>query len=267
LYIIQISILFNNMKIAVSGKGGIGKTTIVGFMARIFRDNGNQVLAIDADPDMNLATILGISEVDKIVPIIEYKKLIAERTGTEVGKSSPIFQMNPKVSDIPDSYCVEHEGIKLMAMGSVRKGGGGCACPENTFLKQLISHLVLLRKEVVLLDMEAGIEHLGRGTAIGVDLLVVVVEPSKASIETANRIKKLSSDIGIKHIKVICNKVRDSADKDFLKENIKDLEISGFLDYSDEIRKINTGNSSALMIEGKPLEQMKQIIDKWRKHG
>ena len=149
------------MKIAVTGKGGVGKSTIVALMSRILREAGKTVLAIDADPDMNLATILGVPEHYEITPIIDLKELIAERTGTEVGKSAPFFTMNPKVDDIPEKYCVEYEGIKVLTMGTVTKGGGGCACPENAFLKHLLSHLVLLRKEWVLVDMEAGIEHLG----------------------------------------------------------------------------------------------------------
>lgn len=251
------------MKIAVTGKGGVGKSTIVGIMARVFRDNGHKVLAIDADPDMNLATILGVPASINIRPIVEYKELIAERTSTKTGKLSPMFIMNPKVDDIPDKHCFDYKGIKLMVMGSVKKGGRGCACPENSFLKQLISHLVITRKEVVLMDMEAGIEHLGRGTAINVDQMIIVVEPSHTSIETAFRIKKLSKDIGIKKIRIIANKIRDTEEINFLKINLKDFDNIGFIDYSDKLKKNNIKKTSILTIEGKLLDQMKQIIKKW----
>lgn len=251
------------MKIAVTGKGGVGKSTIVALMARILRDDGQKVLAVDADPDMNLATILGIPEQYTITPIIELKELIAERTGTEVGKPAPFFSMNPKVNDIPEKYCVEYQEIKLLTMGTVKRGGSGCACPENAFLKQLLSHLVLQREEWVLVDMEAGIEHLGRATAIGVDEMIVVVEPSQASLETAYRVRKLSNDIGIKKLKLIGNKVQDTYERQFLAENIKDFESIGFIDFSDDMRKINIKQTSALDLEGEPVAQVQSLLENW----
>ena len=249
------------MKIAVTGKGGVGKTTIVGLMARILRDAGNTVIAIDADPDMNLPTILGVPENVTITPIIELKELIAERTGTEVGKSAPFFKMNPKVDDIPDKYCVNHEGIKLLAMGTVNLGGGGCACPQNAFLKSLLSHLMLTRKEWVLLDMEAGIEHLGRATALGVDEMIVVVEPSRASLETAHRIKKLAKDIGISHVKLIGNKVQSAAEEAFLTKSTTDFENLGYIHLSDEMRKMNIREASALSIVGTPVTEVEHLLE------
>lgn len=250
----------SSMKIAVTGKGGVGKSTIVALMARILRDAGKTVLAIDADPDMNLATILGVPESTTITPIIELKELIAERTGTEVGKSAPFFTMNPKVDDIPEKYCVEYEGIKVLTMGTITKGGGGCACPENAFLKQLLSHLVLLRKEWVLVDMEAGIEHLGRGTAIGVNEMLVVVEPSQASLETAHRVQKLAGEIGIKKLRVVGNRVQDETEKAFLRAHLNDIDILGFLDYSKDMRKINMKLASALTIDASPVAQMREML-------
>jgi CO dehydrogenase maturation factor len=229
-------------------------------MARILRDAGKTVLTIDADTDMNLATILGVPESTTITPIIELKELIAERTGTEVGKSAPFFTMNPKVDDIPEKYCVEYEGIKVLTMGTITRGGGGCACPENAFLKQLLSHLVLLRKEWVLVDMEAGIEHLGRGTAIGVNEMLVVVEPSQASLETAQRVQKLADEIGIKKLRVIGNRVQDEAEKEFLRTHLQDIDILGFLDYAKDMRKINMKLASALTIEAPPVTQMHEML-------
>lgn len=248
------------MKIAVTGKGGVGKSTIVALIARILRDAGQKVLAVDADPDMNLATILGIPENYTITPIIELKELIAERTGTEAGKPAPFFSMNPKVDDIPEKYWVEYQGIKLLTMGTVKRGGSGCACPENAFLKQLLSHLVLQREEWILVDMEAGIEHLGRATAIGVDEMIVVVEPSQASLETAHRVRKLANDIHIKKLRLIGNKIQSPNEKQFLVEKTKDFECMGFIDFSDEVRKINTGEASAFDIEGTPVVQMEQLL-------
>ena len=248
------------MKIAVSGKGGVGKSTVVGLLARGLQSVGQRVIVIDADPDMNAATILGIPDSIEITPIIELKNLIAERTGTEVGKTAPFFRMNPKVDDIPEMYSVEHEGVKLLVMGTLNIGGGGCACPENAFLKNLLSHLILHREEWVILDMEAGIEHLGRGTALGVDEMIVVVEPSVTSLQTAYRIKKLSNDIGIKKLGIIGNKIQSPREKELIIDKAKEFDIIGFIDFSDELKKINTGEASVFQIEGKPSKQILEII-------
>jgi CO dehydrogenase maturation factor len=169
--------------------------------------------------------------------------------------------MNPKVDDIPDKCLVEHEGIRLMSMGTIRTGGGGCACPESAFIKQLLSHLVLQRDEVVIMDMEAGIEHLGRGTATGVDRMLVVVEPSRASLDTAARIRDLAGDIGIGNISIAGNNVRSDDERDYITQNAA-CEVLGFIDHSEDIRAINTGRKNIHAVEGKPLEQVRNIIEK-----
>ncbi len=248
------------MKLAVTGKGGVGKSTLVAMIARVLRDAGKKVLAVDADPDMNLAAILNVPDSEKITPIIEMKEMIAERTGTEVDKPAPFFKMNPKVNDIPDKYCIDFEGIKLLVMGTVRKGGGGCACPENNFLKTLITHLVISGEEWVLLDMEAGIEHLGRGTALGVDHMLVVVEPSRASTDTALRIQELSEDIKIKKVSVIGNKIQGPEEEQFIREHINGIQLSGVIPQSDEIRKINVGASTIMELDGGTLAPVKALL-------
>jgi len=248
------------MKIAVAGKGGVGKSTLSALMARILQESGHKVLLIDADPDMNQASLLGIPEDTKIVPISELKELIAERTGTEVNKPAPLFTMNPKVEDIPDKYCITQHGIKLLTMGTIRKGGGGCACPENTFLKVLLSHLIISRDEWVILDMEAGIEHLGRGTALGVDRLCIIVEPSLTSMATAFRINKLAADIGIKKIGIIGNKIQNEEDRNFIRNNLNNFEILGLLKHSDEIRMMNTENMALFNIKGDIMTQINNVI-------
>ena len=250
------------MKIAVTGKGGVGKSTIIALFARILTEQNKKVLAVDADPDMNLAGILGISPEVDIHPIIELKELIAERTETEVGKAAPFYKMNPRVDDIPDTYCVDYNGIKVMTMGTVRGGGAGCACPENAFLKQLLSHLVISRDEWILLDMEAGIEHLGRGTAIGVDHMIVGVEASGSSMETAFRVKKLADEIHIKKVSLIGNRVRNEREKEFIRKSAKELQVLGFIDYSEEMLKINIREKNALTIEGAPVAQTAAILDR-----
>ena len=196
------------MKLAVSGKGGVGKTTFASLLIRTFNETGKRVLAIDADPDANLAAGLGIENAADIVPISEMKELVFERTGAQPGSIGGFFKLNPKVDDLPDSLSATYENIKLMRLGGVKKGGSGCICPESTLLRALVMHIVLARDEVVVMDMEAGIEHLGRATAKAVDRLIVVVEPGRRSIDTAEHIRKLATEIGLNHIAVVGNKVR-----------------------------------------------------------
>jgi CO dehydrogenase maturation factor len=223
------------MKIAISGKGGVGKTTFASFLIRAFADQGKKVLAIDADPDANLAQALGVSESSGIVPISEMKELIEERTESKVGTMGSFFKLNPKVDDLPDKLSIKMDGIKLMVLGGVKKGGAGCICPESTLLKNLVRHIVLARDEVIVLDMEAGLEHLGRGTAAAVDRLIVVVEPGRRSIETAHHIRELASHIGLKKVSLVGNKIRSDKDKEFLIENMPGFEFLGFIPFGTEI--------------------------------
>jgi len=248
------------MKIALTGKGGVGKSTLAAMIARVVRDQSNKVVAIDADPDMNLATLFDISTEREITPIVEMKELIAERTGTEVGQPAPFFTMNPKVDDIPEKFWVDQNGVKLLVMGTVQRGGGGCACPENAFLKSLLGHMMIARQEWVILDMEAGIEHLGRGTALGVDYMLVVVEPNRTSTETAHRIQKLAADIGIKKVRVVGNKVQKQTDEDLIRKACEGLEILGFLPLSEQIRQISTGEISLEQVDEKTLDPVQALV-------
>lgn len=256
------------MKIAVTGKGGVGKSTISAFLARILSQSEKDVILIDADPDMNLAGILGIPSDKYVVPVSELKELIAERTETEIGRLNPVFKMNPKVDDIPEKYCINFNGIKFLTMGTISKGGGGCACPENTFLKTLLAHLLINRKDWVILDMEAGIEHLGRGTASGVDLIIVVVEPNLSSLQTLQRIRKLGEDLKIKNIQVIANKIKNEDERNFLKKELHGYDVLGYIDHTEEMNRINTGKLNAMTFEGSALESLKGIITKagWLKN-
>ena len=224
------------MKLAISGKGGVGKTTLAAALALRFAEDGRKVIAVDADPDSNLAATLGFPEPDKIVPLIEMKALIAERTGAEPGSFGAYFKLNPKVDDIPERYAPEYRGIRLLVMGGLQKrGGSGCFCPESAFLRALLAHLLVGREDVVILDMEAGIEHLGRGTSQAVDALIVVVEPSRRSIETALRIQGLASDLGVRKVFVVGNKVRDAEDEDFIRAHLSGMELLGVIRYDREI--------------------------------
>lgn len=213
------------MKVAVSGKGGVGKTTIAGTLARIVARRGYNVIAVDADPNLNLAITLGVSpeETSNIVPISERIDLIRSRVGTSFG---PIISFTPEVEDIVEKYGLRtRDDVVLLVVGTVRSGGEGCQCPENAFLRALLSHLVVGRKDFVILDMEAGLEHLGRGTARGVDMMLCVVEPTYKSVETAKRIVKLARDLGIQKIAGIGNKVHDEEDRRLITESLPQIGI------------------------------------------
>ncbi len=219
------------MKIAVTGKGGTGKTSIAAGLVILFKNQGKKVIAIDADPDANLACSLGFSDSERPEPISELKKLIMERTG-EVGS---FFKLNPKVDDIPDKFSAKRGNITLIEMGTVKKGGAGCVCPESAFLKALLSHIFLNRDEVVVVDMEAGIEHMGRGTAQSVEKFLIAAEPSITSINTAKKIKQLAAGLGIKDTAVIGNKIRTEEDKDFIKKNLKDIKVQGYIGFDEAL--------------------------------
>ena len=247
-----------SMKIAISGKGGVGKTLLTALLAKIFTESGYSVLAIDADPSANLGATLGFPHPQEIVPISEMADLIEERTGARPGKSAPFFKLNPKVDDLPEKYWVEHNGIKLMVMGRIKKGGSGCYCPENALLQALVNHLLLARNEVVILDMEAGVEHLGRATARAVDKLIVVVEPGRRSIETACTINKLAQDIGLHNIVVVGNKVRSQLEKEFLISSLSDFKFLGFIPYDQAVVDADLANVSVV-------DSSQQIINEVRK--
>ncbi|MFC1871434.1 AAA family ATPase [Chloroflexota bacterium] len=223
------------MKIAISGKGGVGKTLLAALLARTFAEAGYSVLAIDADPDANLAATLGFPQPEKVVPISEMKDLIEERTETKQGTPAPLFIMNPKVDDIPEKYALTSNGIKLMAMGRLKKGGSGCYCPESALLQTLIAHLLLARDEVVIMDMEAGIEHLGRATASAVNKLIVVVEPWRRSVETALRVRQLARDIKLENVAVVANKIRSQSEKEFIVSSLPDFQFLGFIPYDQAL--------------------------------
>jgi CO dehydrogenase maturation factor len=250
------------MKLAISGKGGVGKTTFAALLIRTLNQEGKKVLAIDADPDANLAAALGITDGDKITPISDMKDLVFERTGAQPGSIGGYFSLTPKVDDLPDSISAKFENIKLMRLGGVQKGGAGCICPESSLLKALVRHVVLQRDEVVVMDMEAGIEHLGRATAKAVDKLIVVVEPGRRSIDTAGHIKQLASEIQLNHIVVVGNKIRGTKDESFLKDHLSDFTFLGFLSYDDALIEADLAGDSPFDVDSKAKSAMKEMISR-----
>jgi CO dehydrogenase maturation factor len=250
------------MKLAVSGKGGVGKTTFSALLIRTLSDQGKRVLAIDADPDANLAAALGIPDAEKIVPIAEMKELIFERTEAQPGTIGGFFKLNPKVDDLPDALSAKLDNIKLMRLGGVKKGGGGCICPESTLLRALMLHIVLARDEVVVMDMEAGIEHLGRATASAVDKLIVIVEPGRRSMDTAGHIKKLASEIGLKNIVLVGNKIRGQKDEEFLRKHLSDFEFLGFIRQDEALIEADLDGVSPYDVDSIAKTNVKEMIAK-----
>jgi len=237
-------------------------------LKRLFAKEGHKVLAIDADPDANLASAIGIEPAifQTLTPFSKMKELAKERTGAEDGYGT-FFRLNPKVDDLPEEFCIEHAGVKLLAMGTVDQGGSGCVCPENTLIKRLMQHLLVERDEVVIMDMEAGIEHLGRGTAESVDALIVVVEPGRRSIQTANQIKGLANDIGIERVFLVASKLQNKEDLAFLKEQLPEFDFLGAVAFSEAIKEADMKGVSLADRPGENLTDFiaikKELVEKF----
>lgn len=221
------------IKVAFAGKGGAGKSTIASLFIKALEKDGMRVLAVDCDPVANLGRFLGIKDADKIIPIVEMKELINERT--EASKDRAFYKLNPKVDDIPEKFARKIGNIKLIVMGSPSRGGSGCMCPEASFMKALLGKLLLQEDESVVLDMEAGVEHLGRGTAGFVEHLFIITEPNINSIDAAKKIWKLAKDLKIKEASVIVNKVRKDKDLNFVKENITEIPVLGTISFEEKL--------------------------------
>ncbi len=228
------------MKIAVTGKGGVGKTTVAAHLARCWHDLGRRVTALDADPDANLAGTLGYRG-PAITPLSALKRLIEERVGGGDGFAG-FLRMNPRVDDIPGELSVVADGIRVLVMGTIDRGRQGCACPENVLLREVLRHLVVADDQDVVVDMEAGIEHLGRGTAEGVDTMLVVVEPGWASLQTAARVAALARDLGIRSVQAVANRIRTEEDRAFVREGLGDLPLAAMLPHDPDLeRQARTG--------------------------
>ena len=247
------------MKVAITGKGGVGKTTLSATLARLYAAEGRTVLCADVDPDANLGLALGLTEeeVNAIVPISKMRSLIEERTGAT--KDNLFYKLNPQVSDIPDAYAKEINGVKLLVMGTVETGGSGCVCPEHVMLKAILSALSFRKDDVVIMDMEAGLEHLGRGTASVMDQFIVVVEPGARSIQTYQKVKQLAADIGVHRVRVVGNKVRDEADRQFIESRIPAEDILGFISYNAEVIDADRNGLSPYDVSPKAVEEIREI--------
>ncbi|MGA2316013.1 MAG: carbon monoxide dehydrogenase accessory protein CooC [Thermodesulfobacteriota bacterium] len=255
------------MKIAISGKGGVGKTTLAGVMARILAHRGRKILAIDADPDSNLASAIGLPKesLARLSPIASMTSMIEERTGAKKGSYGTMFKLNPKVDDLPDDMGVTYAGVKLLLLGCIPQGGGGCFCPENILLKNLVRHLLVQRDEALIIDMEAGLEHLGRGSTGYVDALIIVVEPGQRAINTAKQIKKLGEDLHIKKIMIVGNKVTSEEDRRIIEESLSDFPVLGHMSFNPKVLQADREGKSPYDIDEKIKEEVNAILTELEK--
>ena len=234
------------MKIAVTGKGGVGKTTLTALLAYAYSEQGYRVLAIDADPSPCLGAALGFPRnlLAGLRPIAEMEDLIYERTGAQPGSTGGYFKLNPRVDDLPDRFSATYRGIRLLELGAVEMGGSGCICPESAVLRTLITHILLRRDELVLLDMYAGVEHLGRATADAVEAMIVVVEPTARSLGTAAQIKSLANDLKIGRLLLVGSKVQGEDDQRYIAENSPGIPVLGFLPHDPRVREADRQGAS-----------------------
>jgi CO dehydrogenase maturation factor len=250
------------MKIAVTGKGGVGKTTLTSLLAYSYSDAGFQVLAIDADPSPCLGQALGFPDdkLEGLTPIVKMDELIFERTGAQPGTTGGYFKLNPRVDDIPDRFSSEHRGIKLLEMGAVEMGGAGCICPESAMLRSLTTHVILRRDEVVLMDMYAGVEHLGRATASAVNAMLIVVEPTIRSLGTADQIRILAEDINMKNLFIVGSKVRDDEDRSFIEGKSPGLPVIGHLKEDPLVLKADREGKTVYDLSSELAQSARDIV-------
>lgn len=250
------------MKIAFCGKGGVGKSTIAALLCGALLEAGYEVLAIDADPSPHLGRLLGFPDTDQLVPLAEMRDLLAERAE----KQGPYYSLNPRVEDLPERFMLRKDGLRLMVLGAIREAGGGCACPEQTVLRRLLSFLILQAREAVVVDMEAGVEHFGRSTVVPMDFILVVTQPYRGSLETAKQILRLSRELNLERVLVVGNGVKDGEDEAFIRETLG-LEPVVCFPEDREILRAEREGQSLLEVSGPSREKARELVKKLSSHG
>jgi len=252
---------------AIGGKGGVGKTTICAILARLFAEDNLDVLAVDADPNSNLCSAFGVPPKKSPVPLIKMKELIAERTGTDKDSVGTYFRLNPKVNDLPDKYSLQVDGLKLLVLGGLTQAGGGCACPEGAFLKALLTYTILQRNEVVLVDLAAGPEFLGRASIQGIDVLIIVVEPGARSIETAINIERMAKKLGVKQVAVVLNKITDENQIEIIQSQLKDMVILASIRYNNRIQEADLQRKAVFQADPELVDKLRQAKGRLTKNN
>jgi len=253
------------MKVAISGKGGVGKTTVSATLAKLFAASHKKVYAVDADPDACLAAAVGIpdEQITNLKPLVDMKELVERKSAG----GGAFFSLNPDVDDVLEEYSIPLGNIRFLRMGGIKQGGTACYCRENSFLNALVSGLLWDKESAVILDMGAGIEHLTRGTARSVDIMLVVIEPSKNSVNTARLVKQLATELGIKKVKFVGNKIRNDKEKEFILKHFDDNEVLGFIPFDDEIWESSMESGPAARLGGELYKSMKEIHEKLLREG
>ena len=246
------------MKIAIGGKGGVGKTTVCAVWAELFAEEGHDVLAIDADPSLSLGAAFGLPAERTPKPLIGMKDLIAERTGTRKDALGAYFRLNPAVSDLPEEHWLKVGNVKLLVLGAVTRAGGGCACPAGAFLKALLTHTILQRDELVLVDLAAGVEFMGRASVQGIDAFVVVVEPGGRSIETAGNLAAMAGDLGIGFVGAVANKVTESAQLDVIRSQLDGIPLLGSVAYRKSIQEADLQRTPVIQADAAAVQELNE---------
>ena len=241
------------MKIAISGKGGAGKTTLAALAAGELLRRGVNVTAIDADPNPSLGPCLGITTAP--TPLLEMSDEIEERVG------SGVIRLNPRVDDLVDKIAIGQDGLQLIVAGGPARGGAGCACPQSVLLRGLLEHVIVGLDEAVIIDLEAGLEHLGRRTAHAADALLVVVDPTNSSTETARRIARLAADIDLRRVALVANRIVDPTDLQFITERLPELELVGQLPFSHDVLVAERDRRPLLDLEGPVVVAVAEMLD------
>lgn len=250
------------MKIAFCGKGGVGKSTIAALLCKALLDTGYEVLAIDADPSPHLGRLLGFSETEGLTPLSEMRELLAERAQ----KQGPYYTLNPRIEDLPERFMLTRDGLRLMVLGAIREAGGGCACPEQTVLRRLLSFLILQAREAVVVDMEAGVEHFGRSTVVPMDFILVVTQPYRGSLETTRQILRLARDLNLERVVVVGNAVRGPEDERYLASFLGVEPVLSFPEDPEILRAEREGRS-LLELESPSLERARELVEYLRRYG
>lgn len=256
--------MLEGVKVAIGGKGGVGKTTVSAVWARLFAVDGLDVLAIDADSDANLWSAFGIDPGRRPEPLINMRALISERTGGGKEAVGAYFKLNPHVADLPEKFWIDLNhcdggSLRLLTLGGLKHGGGGCACPEGAFLKAMLTNTILHRRELAIVDMAAGVEFMGRASIQGIDALVTVVEPGSRSIATAINIATMGRDLGIHTVAAVLNKITDPGQAEAVESPLaaEGIVTLGRIEYSPSVQQADLNQDSVFNADEETVDALK----------